>query len=181
VLVTGVNDWKHLSPVRTPSRFRKDLAEFIENIRAEVGEDCHVFLPAIPGVHHAPRFHDPLRSFLIFLNDTFDAQKLACARSMKNVHFVGNPPEAEWTSRPEKFFCTQDRLHPSELGYTHWGERIATQIATATERGRAAVANARRVAAEAATNVSADVSSSASAPPVISAASQAEPNDSLEM
>lgn len=144
VLVTGVNDWKRMSPMRTPSKFRNDLRDFIESIRQEVGQNCHVFLPAIPGVHHAPRFHYPLRSFLIFINDTWDAQKLALARTVDNVHFVGNPPEADWTTKPEQFFCTQDRLHPSELGYTRWGERIATQIAVATEKGRAALLNSRR-------------------------------------
>jgi lysophospholipase L1-like esterase len=143
VLVTGVNDWKRMSPLRTPSKFRNDLRDFIKSIREEVGQNCHVFLPAIPGVHHAPRFHYPLRSFLIFINDTWDAQKAALARTVENVHFVGNPPEADWTTEPSKFFCTQDRLHPSELGYTRWGERIAAQIATATEKGRAALLNRR--------------------------------------
>lgn len=143
VLVTGVNDWKRMSPMRTPSKFRSDLQDFIQSIRDEVGQNCHVFLPAIPGVHHAPRFHYPLRSFLIFINDMWDAQKLALARTVENVHFVGNPPEADWTTKPEQFFCTQDRLHPSELGYTRWGERIAVQIASATEKGRAALLNSR--------------------------------------
>lgn len=143
VLVTGVNDWKRMSPMRTPSKFRSDLRDFIQSIRDEVGQNCHVFLPAIPGVHHAPRFHYPLRSFLIFINDMWDAQKLALARTVENVHFVGNPPEADWTTKPEQFFCTQDRLHPSELGYTRWGERIAVQIASATEKGRAALLNSR--------------------------------------
>lgn len=143
VLVTGVNDWKRMSPLRTPSKFRSDLRDFIQSIRDEVGQNCHVFLPAIPGVHHAPRFHYPLRSFLIFINDMWDAQKLALARTVENVHYVGNPPEADWTTKPEQFFCTQDRLHPSELGYTRWGERIAAQIASATEKGRAALLNSR--------------------------------------
>lgn len=138
VLVTGVNDWKRMTPWRNAKKFRRDLCDFIASIRAEVGEDTHVFLPAIPGVHHAPRFHEPLRSFLIFINDYWDAQKLALSRSMANVHFVNNPPEADWTQRPEKFFCTQDRLHPSERGYSIWGGRIAAQIASATSKNRTA-------------------------------------------
>lgn len=164
VLVTGVNDWKRMSPFRTPSKFKRDLAEFIKSIRTEVGDqDCHVFLPAIPGVHHAPRFHYPLRSFLIFINDLWDAQKVALARAMRNVHFVGNPPEADWTTEPAKFFCTQDRLHPSELGYTRWGERIAAQIASATEKGRAALLNARLSGKLASTTASSSAAAAASA------------------
>lgn len=178
VLVTGVNDWKRMSPSRTPSKFRADLQEFITRIREIIGEECHIFLPAIPGVHHAPRFHDPLRSFLILINDQWDAQKLALARAMKNVHFVGNPPEAAWTARPAQFFCTQDRLHPSELGYTRWGERIANQIVSVTDKGRAAiigrrvnVAGAKVVAAASA--VAKLESEVASSPVVASAATAA--------
>lgn len=174
VLVTGVNDWKRMSPFRTPSKFRRDLSEFITKIRNEVGQNCHVFLPAIPGVHHAPRFHYPLRSFLIFINDTWDAQKLALSRTLENVHFVGQPPESDWTNYPSQFFCVQDRLHPSELGYSQWGERIANQIAISAEKGRAMFLNSRsnaNVSSNSNLNSPGAIGASSANPPMASSAS----------
>lgn len=131
VLVTGFNDMKRVSPVRTAKKFRDDLSVFIDLIREQVGADCDIFLPSIPGVHHTPRFHEPLRSILIFLNNLWDAQKIALSRRMSNVHFVGNPPEAAWNPNPRVFFSSLDRIHPSELGYKHWGYRIANDISKA--------------------------------------------------
>lgn len=128
VVVTGFNDMKRVSPVRTAKKFREDLREFIDDVRLEVGKGASVFLPSIPGVHHTPRFHEPLRSILIFLNNLWDAQKIQLSRSMQNVYFVGNPPEAAWMPNPDIYFSSLDRIHPSELGYKHWGKRIAKVI-----------------------------------------------------
>lgn len=150
VVVTGVNDWKRISPIRTANKFREDLTEFIEKIREQVGEDCNVFLPAIPGVRHTPRFHEPLRSIVIFLNDYWDSQKLQLSRSMEGVHFVGQPPNDQWGSNPGVFFSTLDRVHPSELGYHRWAERIAQHMSSVFRRG---VAAAQDGAVEAVANV----------------------------
>lgn len=141
VVVTGVNDWKRMSPVRTASKFREDLAEFIGKIREQVGEDVKVFLPAIPGVHHTPRFHEPLRSIVIFLNDYWDSQKVQLSRTMRSVYFVGQPPSHEWGSNPVQYFSTLDRVHPSELGYRVWAERIAEHMVAAFRKGVAKAAN----------------------------------------
>lgn len=134
VLVTGVNDWKRISPIRTANKFREDLAEFVIKIREQLGNDVSVFLPAIPGVHHTPRFHEPLRSIIIFLNDYWDSQKLQLSRSMAGVYFVGQPPNHEWGANPLQFFSTLDRVHPSELGYDRWAERIAEHMVSAFEK-----------------------------------------------
>ena len=135
ILVTGVNDWKRISPIRTANKFREDLEEFISKIREQVGADCPIFLPAIPGVRHSPRFHEPLRSIVIFLNDYWDSQKAQLSRKMRNVYFVGQPPNHEWGSNPVQFFSTLDRVHPSELGYHRWAERIAEHMAIAFQKG----------------------------------------------
>lgn len=160
VLVTGVNDWKRISPIRTATKFREDLAEFIQKIRMQVGEDTSVFLPAIPGVHHTPRFHEPLRSILIFLNDYWDSQKAQLSRTMKKVYFVGQPPNHEWGTNPNQYFSILDRVHPSELGYERWALRIAEHMVTAFEKSfkaaadaTAAVSNATRKATAAASIV----------------------------
>ena len=134
VVVTGFNDMKRVSPVRTAKKFREDLDQFIDDIRQEVGAQVQVFLPSIPGVHHTPRFHEPLRSILIFLNNLWDAQKIALSRSKEGVHFVGNPPEAAWHPNPAIYFSSLDRIHPSELGYQHWGKRIAKCISDALNK-----------------------------------------------
>lgn len=141
VLVTGVNDWKRISPFRTASKFKEDLQEFIEKTRDQVGEDVKVFLPAIPGVYYSPRFHEPLRSIVTFLNDYWDSQKLQLSRSMKGVYFVGQPPSHEWGSNPIQFFSTLDRVHPSELGYQRWAERIAEHMVAAFRKSMAMAAN----------------------------------------
>ena len=93
-----------------------------------VGDNVAVFLPSIPGVHRTPRFHEPLRSILIFLKNLWDAQKIHLSRSMDNCHFVSSPPEAAWMPNPDIYFSSLDRIHPSELGYAHWGRRIAKKI-----------------------------------------------------
>ena len=160
VLVTGVNDWKRISPIRTANKFRQDLAEFITKIRQQVGENVSVFLPAIPGVHHTPRFHEPLRSILIFLNDYWDSQKVQLSRSMDKVYFVGQPPNHEWGNNPLQFFSVLDRVHPSELGYERWARRIAEHMVAAFEKSKkvasdasAAVSSATQKATAAASNV----------------------------
>lgn len=134
VVVTGVNDWKRMSPFRTASKFRDDLKEFIEAIREHVGQECKVFLPAIPGVRHTPRFHEPLRSIVTFLNDLWDSQKLQLSRSVRDVYFVGQPANHEWGANPVEYFSTLDRVHPSEYGYQRWAERIAQRMTTAFQR-----------------------------------------------
>lgn len=151
VLVTGVNDWKRMSPFRTASKFREELQEFIEKIREQVGEDVKVFLPAIPGVNYTPRFHEPLRSIVTFLNDYWDSQKLQLSRSMGSVYFVGQPPSYEWGSDPVKYFSTLDRVHPSELGYQRWAERIAEHMVAAFRKGVARAADSASSAVSAAT------------------------------
>lgn len=139
VVVTGVNDWKRMSPKRTATKFRAELADFIHKIREQVGDDVKIFLPAIPGVNHTPRFHEPLRSIVIFLNDYWDSQKAQLSRTMKSVYFVGQPPSQEWGANPGQFFSTLDRVHPSELGYQRWAERIAEHMVAAFKKGVARV------------------------------------------
>lgn len=143
VLVTGVNDWKRLSPSRTAGTFRVDLEAFVDDIRANVRPDCKIILPAIPGVRHSPRFHEPLRSIVIFLNELWDAQKLWLARKHpEDVFFVGQPANAEWGENPLIYFSTLDRVHPSELGYQVWAERIAKVMQKALCKGNEQAANA---------------------------------------
>lgn len=134
VVVTGVNDWKRFSPFRTASKFREDLLDFINGIREQLGSDCKIFLPAIPGVRYTPRFHEPLRSIVTFLNDLWDSQKLQLSRSVPNVFFVGQPPTHEWGSDPQQYFSILDRVHPSELGYQRWAKRIAVHMTSAFGR-----------------------------------------------
>lgn len=151
VLVTGVNDWKRMSPFRTASKFKEDLQEFIDKIREQVGDDVKVFLPAIPGVNYTPRFHEPLRSIVTFLNDYWDSQKLQLSRSMPSVYFVGQPPSYEWGSNPIQYFSTLDRVHPSELGYHRWAERIAEHMVAAFRKGVAKAAGGASSAVSVAT------------------------------
>lgn len=170
VLVTGVNDWKRISPLRTAAKFRSDLAEFINKIREQVGEECSVFLPAIPGVRHTPRFHEPLRSILIFLNDYWDSQKVLLSRSMKKVYFVGQPANEEWGANPRQFFSDLDRVHPSELGYHRWADRIAEHMVSAFKKG---MQGAAKTASEAVSNVT-QIASAAAADAVVQAADVAD-------
>ena len=161
VLVTGVNDWKRISPFRTANKFKEDLAEFINKIREQVGDHVSVFLPAIPGVHHTPRFHDPLRSILIFLNDYWDSQKVQLSRCMKKVYFVGQFPNEEWGTNPVQYFSTLDRVHPSELGYHRWARRIAEHMVAAFQKGMKAANLAANEAVSTATQKASLVASTA--------------------
>lgn len=191
IVVTGVNDWKRISPIRTANKFREDLEEFITKIREQVGDDVHVFLPAIPGVRHTPRFHEPLRSIVIFLNDYWDSQKLQLSRTLRNVFFVGQPANHEWGSNPNQFFSSLDRVHPSELGYQRWAERIAEHMVasfkktiakaattaseavnSATQKATAAASCAVEQAADAADAAKKDVSSATAAVAAVAARKQ---------
>eukprot|EP00172_Hildenbrandia_rubra_P002333 Plantae.Rhodophyta-Hildenbrandia_rubra.ctg31103.p1 GENE.Plantae.Rhodophyta-Hildenbrandia_rubra.ctg31103~~Plantae.Rhodophyta-Hildenbrandia_rubra.ctg31103.p1 ORF type:complete len:286 (+),score=43.95 Plantae.Rhodophyta-Hildenbrandia_rubra.ctg31103:257-1114(+) len=126
VLVCGVNDWKRVSILRTDYRFAQELVLLIKRLRDIVGKECAIILPAIPGVAEAPRFHDPLRSLLVLLNDRWDSQKERLADTMEKVHYVCNPET--WPGDTKRYFSKLDRLHPSEFGYMRWGERIANYI-----------------------------------------------------
>ena len=91
VIVCGLNDWKHmLVDFRTPSVFRRDLAQLIAEIRAELGADVRVVLPGLPSVAGAPFLgrHFPLRWCIDQVALAWDRQKILLAESIDGVEFV---------------------------------------------------------------------------------------------
>lgn len=151
VIVCGLNDWKHmLVDFRTPSVFRRDLADLIAEIRAELGADVRVVLPGLPSVAGAPFLgkHFPLRWCIDQVALAWDRQKILLADSLDGVEFVetvsftdisasggggggastarrGGGALDEDEDRPP--YAT-DGLHPNEWGYGMWAEQIVSKV-----------------------------------------------------
>jgi len=138
VVICGLNDYKYAyqGAGRTALGFKQTLSDFVAALHHETGVGCTVVLPALP-VQHAPVFSGDMpvsvgcRMLLAHVGSRWDAQKEALARSAGRISgrisFVENKDENGENWSAERYWA-RDRIHPSNLGYTVWGEHIAECI-----------------------------------------------------
>ena len=103
----------------------------VAEIRAEVGDDCRIVLPALPVALAA--FQEPLRSYVVFLATCWDEQKQRLAKRRNDVkslvefvQVLRRPLDCEEAAG--YVLIAADGLHPSERGYDLWAQHIATSL-----------------------------------------------------
>ena len=121
VLMCGLNDFKHIArgELRTPWAFAAELELLVGDVRAAVGDDCRIVLPALPVA--IASFPEPLRSYVVFVASQWDRQKALLAGGA-NVDFVSVFESARGD------LTAADRVHPNESGYEAWAAHIARDI-----------------------------------------------------
>jgi len=134
VVMVGLNDFKKIFFGRTSSVFRRDLDSFLADLRAEVGPQCQVVLPAIPLEETA--LPEPIKSVAILLNNSFDSEKRDAAAARATVHFIPKPAMEMWQRAKDRYggIVATDGVHPNEAGYTVFAEYIGQELAAVLKK-----------------------------------------------
>mmetsp|Transcript_51184 Transcript_51184/g.120283 ORF Transcript_51184/g.120283 Transcript_51184/m.120283 type:complete len:403 (-) Transcript_51184:473-1681(-) len=129
VVMVGLNDFKKIFFGRTSSVFRRDLDLFLTDLRAEVGDQCVVVLPAIP--LEETTLPEPVKSIMILLCNTFDSEKRKTATQQALVHFIPKPAIEIWQRAKDRYgnIVARDGVHPNEAGYTAFAEYLGQELA----------------------------------------------------
>ena len=145
VLMCGINDAKRVVVGRTSANFRAELRQLVEEVRAVVGDECVVVLPATP-IEAATLFPPPLVWVATRMNDLWDEQKAHVSALTKNVVFVTKPSldslrqsASEATGRVADtitLICG-DGIHPNDVGYDAWARHIADACVPSLRRALA--------------------------------------------
>ena len=145
VIMCGINDAKRVVVGRTSANFRAELRQLVEEVRAVVGDECVVVLPATP-IEAATLFPPPLVWVATRMNDLWDEQKAHVSALTKNVVFVTKPSldslrqsASEATGRVADtitLICG-DGIHPNDVGYDAWARHIADACVPSLRRALA--------------------------------------------
>ena len=145
VIMCGINDAKRVVVGRTSANFRSELRQLVEEVRAVVGDECVVVLPATP-IEAATLFPPPLAWVATRMNDLWDEQKAHVSALTKNVVFVTKPSlnslrqsASEATGRVADtitLICG-DGIHPNDVGYDAWARHIADACVPSLRRALA--------------------------------------------
>jgi len=66
-----------------------------------------------------------MKQFIIGVSHLWDVQKQRCANEMEGVYVINKPPM--WMAKV-KGVLGRDGIHPTEIGYRHWGNHIASEL-----------------------------------------------------
>jgi len=145
VIMCGINDAKHSVVGRTSANFRSELSALVEEVRAVVGDECVVVLPATP-IEAATLFPPPLAWVATRMNDLWDEQKAHVSALTKNVVFVTKPSLDSLRQSASKatgrvadtitLICG-DGIHPNDVGYDAWARHIADACVPSLRRALA--------------------------------------------
>jgi len=145
VIMCGINDAKHSVVGRTSANFRSELSELVKEVRAVVGDECVVVLPATP-IEVATLFPPPLAWVATRMNDLWDEQKAHVSALTKNVVFVTKPSLDSLRQSASKatgrvadtitLICG-DGIHPNDVGYDAWARHIADACVPSLRRALA--------------------------------------------
>jgi len=129
VVLCGLNDFKRLWKGRTATVFRRDLLNFLTELRSVLGPECLLVLPALP--LEPTRFPEPLRSFVIYIAEVYDEMKAELARELAMTSFIPKPTVRWWRRVHEKHggVISADGVHPNEVGYVVFGKWLGQVIA----------------------------------------------------
>jgi len=128
IVLCGLNDLKRLWMGRTSSVFRRDLDKFLVELRAKVGDECLIVLPAIP--MEETLLPEPVRTLGIYMGHLFDEQKREKAAIEALTHFIPKPAMEIWARAKAKgIIVAEDGVHPNERGYDVFGEYLADHLA----------------------------------------------------
>lgn len=145
-ILCGVNDWKYLVFGRTSGAFRTQLSSLVDEVRAVVGPDTLICLPALP-LAGAVRFPAPLSYVVRAVGQRWDDQKraLSSLAAGGRVAFVDQPPLG--AGEAAGLVCG-DGIHPNERGYRRWAVHLAASVAGRLKMsGRPATEGAAEAAA----------------------------------
>jgi len=149
IVLCGLNDLKRLWMGRTSSVFRRDLDKFLVELRAKVGDECLIVLPAIP--MEETRLPEPVRTVGIYMGYLFDEQKRDMAAIEALTHFIPKPAMEIWARAKAKgLIVAEDGVHPNERGYDVFGEYLAHQMAEIMQSPQQLAVRASTLAFEAA-------------------------------
>lgn len=126
LVALGVNDVLRL---RSPERYRTDLARLVGALRASLG-DPPVLVSAVPPLERFPRLPQPLRGVLGLRARALDRAAARWGEAQARVAYV----RGELGDDPHVF--ASDGFHPSALGYARWGEQLATAAVALLARAR---------------------------------------------
>jgi len=129
VVLCGLNDLKRIFMGRTSRVFQQDLHNFITDLKAQVGEECIIFLPAIP--LEETRLPEPLKTAAVRLSQIFDEEKKFMATQQPWIHFIPKPAIEIWRKAKERCgeIVAGDGVHPNEEGYKVFAEYIGQEMA----------------------------------------------------
>ncbi len=102
--------------LRSPRSTRRNMTRLIGLLR-ESNPSATFFITNAPAVRLSPVLPDPLRSVLGYLSALHDANARDFTARLERVYYFHQP-----THVTEGFFA--DGIHPSELGYRVWSERM---------------------------------------------------------
>jgi lysophospholipase L1-like esterase len=139
MILCGLNDFKRLWKGHTASAFARQLAKLLADLRAILGPQCLLVLPALP--MEPTRFPEPLRSFVLFVAEKYDAEKarLVLAENRRDVTAGGagavmlylSKPSVRWWKRVHErhgVVISEDGVHPNEAGYAVYGEWLGSGV-----------------------------------------------------
>ena len=127
VLMCGLNDFKRIArgELRTPWAFARDLERLVADIRASVGDECEIVMPALPVAIAA--FPEPMRSYVVFIATQWDRQKALLASEIARLK-RGPVRFVSVFESPRSDLTASDNVHPNESGYELWAAHIAAQL-----------------------------------------------------
>lgn len=108
----------------------RDLDSFMTELRSKVGDECLIFLPAIP--MEEILLPEPLKTFAISISTVFDEEKRDKAAREALTHFIPKPAMELWLKAKEGgkvSIVAEDGVHPNERGYDVYAAYIAEETA----------------------------------------------------
>lgn len=120
VILLGANDSIKLTP---PASWQQALSGLIEDIQT-IQPQALIYIATLPPVAQFPVLPQPTRFFLGLHNQLLVHTTRKMLKTQPGVLFS----QLVFKNLPPDFF-SEDGVHPSEKGYTHWASKIAEELA----------------------------------------------------
>mmetsp|Transcript_32806 Transcript_32806/g.60005 ORF Transcript_32806/g.60005 Transcript_32806/m.60005 type:complete len:270 (+) Transcript_32806:53-862(+) len=129
VVFCGVNDGKKVLQGRTPSVFRRDLADLCADLQ-EAEPTAQIAVPRLQAYLFAPLMQQwPMKHLVRIFFDRFEAEKIAVAKDKELACPSPHPDQlASMFSSARESLWASDGVHPSAEGYRVAGEWLASVL-----------------------------------------------------